>query len=158
MTQTVILWPLRRPPLQASSKTGPFFFFFWRGGWDGWIGGRGKAREFRRVGSLALVGGDLGACCCFIPPTCFSSLLVPGNNPLRKKRPHRGSRCEIRWEVSQWADYFSGWFVWWCAVWSAAPGQTCSPLWRFWATLVDRKENLIVQLELDFIQVSLLEE
>ena len=97
MTQTVILWPLRRPPLQASSKTGPFFFFFfWRGGWDGWIGGRGKAREFRRVGSLALVGGDLGACCCFIPPTCFSSLLVPGNNPLRKKRPHRGSRCEIR--------------------------------------------------------------
>ena len=63
-----------------------------------------KAREFRRVGSLALVGGDLGACCCFIPPTCFSSFLVPGNNPLRKKRPHRvggGGRREIRWEVSQ---------------------------------------------------------
>lgn len=35
-----------------------FFFFFERGGWDGWIGGRGEAREFRRVGSLALVGGD----------------------------------------------------------------------------------------------------
>lgn len=29
-----------------------------RGGWDGWVGGRGKAREFQRVGSLALVGGD----------------------------------------------------------------------------------------------------
>lgn len=40
---------------QHLQKHGPFCVC---GGWDGGFGGRGKAHEFQRVGSLAPVGGD----------------------------------------------------------------------------------------------------
>lgn len=48
-----------------------------RGGWDGWIGGRGKACEFRRVGSLGIVGGD-GLVVVSFHQRVFPSLLTPG--------------------------------------------------------------------------------
>lgn len=40
---------------QHLQKHGPFCVC---GGWEGGFGGRGKAHEFQRVGSLAPVGGD----------------------------------------------------------------------------------------------------
>lgn len=76
-----------------------------RGGWDGWVGGRGKAREFRRVGPVALVGGD-GLVVVSFHQCVFPHSSYRGKSPL-EKRPTRG-RCEIRWEVSQWTCYTSG--------------------------------------------------
>lgn len=110
-------------------KNRPFFFFFCVGGWDGWLGGRGKACEFRRVGSLAPVGGDGLVVVSFLQRV-FPLSSYPGITP--RETSHR-SRCEIiRWEASQWKCYFFFFFqacCYWSAVWPwLTYGQTRSSL------------------------------
>lgn len=104
VTPTVILRPhppppSTPPPVHASSKTPHplssffllllpllLFFFFVAacvGGWDGRLGGGGKADEFRRVGSFRPGGWRWGL--LFHSPNVFfpAFLPVPGNNPCR---------------------------------------------------------------------------
>lgn len=78
-----------------------------RGGWGRWIGGRDKAREFRRVGSLALVGGD-GLVVVSLLQRVFPLSSYPRITPWETS--HQG-RCEISWEGSQWTYYFSGFLL-----------------------------------------------